>query len=51
MTILKPLKTLAAGAVLAVGAMGGAWHAPPVLADDIDIYRNFTPNPLKPPLS
>lgn len=50
MTILKRFKTLAAGAVLAVGAMGGAWHAQPVLADDIDIYRNFTPNPLKPPL-
>ena len=39
------LKSLLLGA-----ALGLALPAPTVLADDIDIYRNYVPNPAKPPL-
>lgn len=50
MMILQTLRTVAASTLVALCALGSAWHTTPVLADDIDIYRNFTPNPLKPPL-
>ena len=47
---LSGLRAFAACTLLAVAALSAGLHSTHAIADDIDIYRNFTPNPLKPPL-